>query len=288
VLKIATVIFWSALSLNVIAAEPKSAATYEPPSKQESDKTDGYKPQPVAIKQNSSSATSQREQDQQHFGQRFWDFTLTDALLAAFTFVLALVGIKQWGALKDSVAVADKAANAAKGSVELAREEFLSTHRPKIRIKHVFLTNDLRAGEIPEIEVVVVNFGSTDARIAECKFGVIVVPEGGNLPPNPPFEYAAGFVPRKGKVLVPSGITVVFERREIGSKISDSTETAILNGRSKLYCFGHVQYTDTSSSERIKNTAFCRALSVDPNQIGPLNERARFVEVNDPDYNYQD
>ena len=68
-LKIATVVFWSALSLGVDATEPKSAATYEPPAQQEANKTESPKQPPEAPKEDASNATPKREQEQHAEGE---------------------------------------------------------------------------------------------------------------------------------------------------------------------------------------------------------------------------
>jgi hypothetical protein len=94
--------------------------------------------------------------------------------------------------------------NVAQQSIELARQEFLSTHRPKIRVKHVFLMNVsiINFEEPLIIRIGYVNYGSTPATIVSHGASIIVVRKGNELPPDWQIpNIVSGAVVRRGITL---------------------------------------------------------------------------------------
>jgi len=88
------------------------------------------------------------------------------AILALFTYFLNSSTDKLWKAGKDQLAVI-------KDQIDLARKEFISTHRPRLKVQLIF--NDRwQENECPEGIVKVVNFGDTDAIV--ISFGIDVFP----------------------------------------------------------------------------------------------------------------
>jgi len=77
----------------------------------------------------------------------------------------------------------------------LARNEFLSSHRPKLRLKHIwFATPD---GETPThnirnqpltVTLDIVNIGRTDAFIDFINFTTLILFSGDHLPQRPPYD----------------------------------------------------------------------------------------------------
>jgi hypothetical protein len=72
-------------------------------------------------------------------------------------------------------------------TVSAMLREFKTTHRPRIRIKHVWLDQPLEAGRPVMVQLVTVNTGSLPARIIRFNVVTHVVPRERH-PPNDPFR----------------------------------------------------------------------------------------------------
>jgi hypothetical protein len=143
-------------------------------------------------------------------------------------------------------------------SIDLARSEFLSTHRPKIRVKHVWLLNEVAYDKPIGIRVVCVNCGTTDAVMVDYGIAVMVVKKGGSLPPDPTFPSF------KIILRLESGISLPFP--DFTHRITEDEEIGLQGGGADLYCFGYVHYRD--DVKRLRTTAFCRMLKF-TNRLGP-------------------
>lgn len=165
--------------------------------------------------------------------------------------------------------------------LRLARAEFLSTHRPKIRIKHLWLGNDIWHGEPIIINLVAVNHGTTEAILAEIGIKYFVVKEGRFLPIEPAIPAIFNFSGGK----LPCGLN--WETKGINTnRILTPEENAdIQEGRSKLYCVGFLSYLDASGRMRI--TGFCRVLTFPQDALAHIGN-CRFRVFDDPDYEYED
>lgn len=82
------------------------------------------------------------------------------AITALATVAIAGFTLTLWRATTEQGRLAQK-------SIDLARDEFQSTHRPRIRIKHLFLESDIWQGEPIVVTLVCVNCGTTDAVLHE-------------------------------------------------------------------------------------------------------------------------
>ncbi len=164
------------------------------------------------------------------------------------------------------------------------KKQFIASRRPRIRVKHVLIDSEIWQGEKIYIRFVVTNVGEGEAEILECNVVTLVIPSNSDLPPLPPFSPHTGFNPQHNKL--PSGITYDFpkliSRKE---ELTDAENAAIRKGKSKLYCFGYVQYRDELGG--IRKTAFCRVLSV-PARQRTYQDMGRLVKYDDPDYEYED
>lgn len=182
-------------------------------------------------------------------------------------------------ALRDAKISADAAtiaANAASAGAKLAREQFISAHRPVIRVKHVWasaLTSEVPFG----VEVVVVNTGATNARVVayaiECRI------EGGinQLPPRPEFRSRAEM-----DEPLASGVALAITRVTpdiFGAEAVRETQ----QGNRLLYCYGYIEYID--DLDRRRKTAFCRCLNYTDWEPGTAG---RFVKHANRDYEYQE
>jgi hypothetical protein len=196
----------------------------------------------------------------------FWERTTYDPI-AFFTLVLAISTAGLWVATALLYRAGER-------QFRLAREEMLSTHRPKIRIKAVFLMNQIVGHDEPIIiRVACVNTGATDAALVSYGISLMVIPRGVALPP----DWKIPNVPVQCPL--PNGITVALP--DFCDSITAEQEIRVRHAESDLYCLGYLHYWDGLGRSRM--TAFCRRFAFDATA-----RRGRFVATNDPDYEYAD
>lgn len=203
------------------------------------------------------------------------DIKVTDFFVALFTGLLFYVGLGQLRALRKTVDAAVLQAKAAEG-------EFLSTHRPRIRVKHLWLQNDIWQKEKVQLRLVIVNHGDTDATIAGINVATWIVHEEQDLPATPPFQPHT--ILQSARRVLPSGMTYEFVDVSDGRVLTDADNGALRDGKSRLFCFGYIDYLDMRG--RIRKTAFCKVLKLVHPRTYQVN--ARFVDHPDPDYAYED
>lgn len=169
-------------------------------------------------------------------------------------------------------------------SINLARQEFTATHRPQIRIKHLWIENQiLDDGELV-LTLLFTNIGDVQARLNSLGLTTVVVPGDGDLPPGvdpqgvqPPIQTPLGL----GQTIRINGVR--------SGRILSHAECVDLRagGATRLYCIGHVEYLDTNDPPRIRRTNFCRVLVFAQNRR-PDNDAFRFHRVEDAEYEYED
>jgi hypothetical protein len=202
---------------------------------------------------------------------------VSTTVIALFTIVLATVGYAQ--------------ARLIRKSIDLARQEFLSTHRPKMRFKHAWFSGDQLAWRVRgplEVTLEFVNVGRSDAHVYMVNYQSILLEKGDRLPQRPPYDE----IPPSGlritrfatPAVVPSGVTL---RRELCDGILSNHEVGeILHGRKTLYLIGTMEYSD--ALKRIRQTAFCRRFTYKAYPPKDITDYGRFEVENDPDYEYED
>lgn len=171
--------------------------------------------------------------------------------------------------------------------IKLARDDFNATHRPKIRIKNVWLMQQLLPDTPVAVDILLVNVGNVPAVIANIGLDFNVInPELGMLPGNlePPRvpTDAIGMICGLGFTIRINGISS-------RAPLDEARIDAIEQGRRTLCCFGAVEYFDTGPEEtrRIRRTSFYRIFKPFPESGDGIG---RFVlpEKPDPDYEYED
>ena len=80
---------------------------------------------------------------------------ITDVFLALFTGLLVVVTAVL-------VAVGISQSSQLKQAVDASRNDFASTHRPKVRVKHLWLASDIWQGESILVNLTLVNNGTAD------------------------------------------------------------------------------------------------------------------------------
>jgi hypothetical protein len=181
--------------------------------------------------------------------------TYETAITAVFTIFLAIFTGTLWWAT-------DGMLRATNETIKLARNEFNATHRPKIRLKNIWVMQPLAAEEPIIVDVLIINVGNALARIETFGIDFRIIDPGSMLPndlepPNLNSDQigktcALGFTIRFSAI--PS---IPFEQAQIDG-IKDETLT--------LVCFGKVEYLDTGPIEtrRIRRTSFYRVFKPFP------------------------
>lgn len=187
--------------------------------------------------------------------------------LAIFTLILAIATIGLGGATAGLYL-------SGQNQIELARQEFLSSHRPKIAVKHVWFRSTLTYKTPIIASVTCINAGTSDAFFFEYGAGFFVI-TGHHLalPVDPAWPITGNL---KGFRLE-SGISVAMP--DLTGTIDALQEREIRAGTMRLFCAGYVHYRDGLGKNR--TTAFCRLLE-------PTTDGSRFAIIKDcnPDYEY--
>lgn len=167
--------------------------------------------------------------------------------------------------------------------IRLARAEFLATHRPKIRIKHLWLTKDVWGKKEIEVSLGIVNNGTTEATLNTIGIRFDIIPTGCPIPFDPDIPDIPGV--RVGGAKMPVGVWWKYGGIRNGTYVTDAGNTALQKGQSKLYCIGYVSYYDGARNMRI--TGFCRVLESPTNFLVSVHN-SRFRKFDDLDYEYED
>jgi hypothetical protein len=209
----------------------------------------------------------------------FW-LVVSTIGLGVSTVMLWRAGEKQFRHARRSAAIQSRDMQAsiavARDANELNLRNFESVHRPKIRIKHLWLADELEPDRELPFRLAFVNIGTGVAQLRECGIRTFIVDGVEGLPTTPEFPAILGLK----SITLLSGITMVMPRMTDG-RILSATELEDIQGGSAVFiCTGFVEYEDKSG---IRKTAFCRKL-----QFGDNLEPGRFVATGDPDYEYED
>jgi hypothetical protein len=245
----------------------------------------GTEQNPFVIKILPAQGNDKKSAEQQHSEQKeLQEKRAADATWALFWVTLALAAFTaglfgaNWSLLKDS----KKSAQAARDSADAAKDAFLATHRPEIRVKHVYNTSE---GIRPlKIKLILVNVGLTPAIIQHLNVQARVLPVDKNLPPRPDFPVADNRVVPNTVRQLESGAEVILPG-VVQREVTEAEHPQIMNGVLRLYCYGRVVYHDIKGLKR--ETAFGR-LWEPPVGMGSLSEPGRFRDTYDPDYEYHD
>jgi hypothetical protein len=203
---------------------------------------------------------------------------LSTLAIALFTIILAVASGLQYLVLSKSIA--------------LARNEFISTHRPRIRLKHVWLEDERewRLERPLEVNLDFVNIGGTIAHITWINYDTVLLRSALRLPQRPPYdETPFGPHMRISRFRTPidlrSGIT--FTRTVSDGRTFTQAEIRdVLWGDQTLYLIGTIEYWDDPVLG-LRQTGFCRRLSYNRYPADP-DDWGRFDVVEDPDYEFED
>ncbi len=159
---------------------------------------------------------------------------------------------------------------------KLARNEFLSTHRPELRLKHIWFAStdgNIPADDIRNRPLVVtldiVNVGRNNAFVEFVNFATLILWPGDELPQRPPYDNPGAPQNFLAHDRVVPGLTL---------------KVPISDGRILTDREGTIGYRD--DLEYLRQTAFCRyfkgPIDSTPISFGPFKRHKH------PDYEYQD
>jgi hypothetical protein len=204
---------------------------------------------------------------------------LSTLAIALFTIILAVASALQYTVLNRSIA--------------LARDEFLSTHRPRMRLKAIWLASadgqtsdpELRVQEPLIVRLDIVNFGNTSAFITRLNLAAIFVRADGQLPQRPPYnEIGAPNLEFRPPFELIRGMTFT-QAISDGHVLTIDELSEVYHGRRTLYFVGTIDYRDSNGHPM--QTAFCRYLRfLFPTPLP--QDRGRFETDKNPHYEYQD
>jgi hypothetical protein len=182
--------------------------------------------------------------------------------IAVFTFVLAVVGYFQWKAI---------------------REEFISSHRPRIRVKYVRPEGKIEAGKLIMVRLVSVNYGDTAATVTQFGLATCVV-DASSIPPVNPFLDRPI---HRTSTRLRSGMTLDHTALEAGS-VTPSELFDIYSGHKQLFFFAYVDYIDDSDPPTPRQTACCRVFRLFPDDSRTILDGAFVRPDLESEYEFED
>jgi hypothetical protein len=217
-------------------------------------------------------------------------------IVALFTVILAISTILLWGATRnlwiearqqrsDSKIFADQQFKITQESIKLARDEFISTHRPKIILREAIIGSVLE-GEPISVQYHLANIGETTGRIIRSMVRTEVVTRQQRLLLHGSVENQNEL----GEIVLGPGeaILLKFDRdtpkwnvtqfQEKSMKVATAPGGVLVYRDAKIHFSGQLIYVDDAGTPR--RTAFRREL---------IPERQRFYRIPDePDQDYGD
>ncbi len=220
----------------------------------------------------------EKEEDRHGYSSAEWWIVYITGALAAITFGLAFYT----GRLYKATVALSKDSQA---TSELARQDFITTHRPKLIIRRISLDegngNYVSPGSrSPKIQFIIANIGGSRATIIESNATFAKID--GVLPSIPPYSLETNTIKctiREAGQSDPPEILDIGDEGEVSRDVRSWSGGVITNGDKPpfFYFFGYIQYEDGIGI--VRRMTFCR-------KYNPTTKR--FIEVGDPEYEYSD
>lgn len=171
--------------------------------------------------------------------------------------------------------------------LKFIQAEFVTTHRPRLIVRHVLL-----AADVSPIDTVVllghdadavgglsvVNVGGSDAHIVHGKYRIYFGKNG--VPPRSPLDERSHLLLSKGITIKrgESSVIEIWDKVDLGPPDSTGLRDIRQFGTEgwKVYVMGEIRYQDEGRADHFMG--FCRERQSD----------GKFRPVDDPDYEYQD
>lgn len=230
--------------------------------------------------QQQTTEKNSSEQAEENSNKTLWDRWFPDAIsiytlfLMIFTAILAFGTLIQLSILNSGERTAALAAQAAKDSADAAKSEFISAHRPRIRVKAVTVITPNGGSVWNPIAILysVKNVGDTPAIVGKRNFAVKTINPGSRLKGMPSFDAQN----ERSDVVNLSGGSGTLETFVSGLSVIEKQQD-ISNGHLELVFYGYIDYSDKNNVPR--ETIFLQ-------RWDPQSER--FFTIEDPDYNHAD
>jgi hypothetical protein len=234
------------------------------------------------------SAQAHTDQQTDHSGWHEWLGLPWDAwvaiatfMLFAATFFLFLVTLK---GIRDQTKLTRDSIKLTGDQLALARDEFNASHRPRIRIKHVWLRSEIWGDKKVVVDLVVVNSGDAPAIIIQRAMSTLMISADDTLPNG-----HDNWIISEERNELGIGRTISFVGLTDGRVISDADNASLRDGKKFLFCLGSIDYIDKTEPAKLMKTAFCRRLRMASQMTpGAMGRADRFIRYEDPDYEYED
>ena len=238
--------------------------------------------------------TKETDNCNEYLSPEWWMIYITGALVL-FTLGLMIYTAKLWRATntlaEDAKRTADRQADQmkqslaiAQESITLAREEFISTHRPRIIVRRVSI-NIAKGIGIPDtlgIEFIIANVGNTSTKIIEHNTNLRIYKRNDTLPAI--LLYGDSRYP---SISLESGVSCPIIHHTTGGEIEEyrlvsgfteeSGTMSYIYGNTLMIFFGYIIYED--GLKRRRRTAFLRNYDF---------VTKHFTPSTDSEYEYQD
>jgi len=168
-------------------------------------------------------------------------------------------------------------------ALKLTRDGFNATHRPKIRVRHLWLSEPVAGGKPLVASLVLANVGDAIAIIDTMGFDYNVISLDGVLPGGLNVQPATVWRENNRLGL---GETATFRLESHSDFHPTHFENVVTKKDKRLCCFGFVQYFDEGPTEtrKIRRTEFCRILRF---PAEPIEGNGRFFRLDKPDEDYE-
>ncbi len=213
--------------------------------------------------------------------------SINTVITAVSTFAVAIFTFTLWWSTRGMLRATNEI-------IRLARQEFLSTHRPKLRVRNVVINDPqsadgrkhslLQPGHVVTGQFYLVNVGESRADILDGHCMVFWNLHG--LPMSRPYEGAFDNLQAASRTLLSGESTPVLFRsdRPMGAE-GPQIGTNTINAQS-LFVMGWITYCDRNND--VRRTSFCRKFL----KFGPPgttgSPAGRFYIVEDPDYEHEE
>ena len=196
---------------------------------------------------------------------------------AVAAFVIAAFTATLWWSTQGMLAATNK-------TIKLARNEFISTHRPRLRVKNVVIDRPpkgeplFKTGRVISGQLDIINIGVNRALYHDGHCSVFCTREG--LPMQRPFsEEQVNLRPDKTTLWSGESVTVTFRSAATAPEHIENAGSRVIHGWD-VYVMGWVTYIDDATA--VRRTGFCRKFKA--SHFG----EGRFRAVKNPDYEYED
>jgi hypothetical protein len=271
---LASIVTLAALFLALVSLGHELRAQIQSPRQQQSEEASGQSNlanRSAATQIGAGAPTQADDADEKPREDNEWlhPTTLANIALVCVAIWAGLIAVRNLEAIERQVSASITAADAAKNSANAARDTFLSTHRPEVKIRAVVMSIPKFDTQVNEF-IIATNIGATDATIVKLFTQWIVALR---LPMENPMHSALDKTTKP--MPLPAGGFIRLDLSQVG--LSDDDVYNIANGFKNLFLFGYLKYTDGRGI--LRRTYFCRRYD---------RELRRFVQEENPDYNYTD